>query len=64
LDALRENLAIVDLRTKLTDYSERVFNRITEMRAFHEVVGASWRISKGKHNKAALFADLGLPFKI
>jgi len=63
LDALRENLTIVDLRTKLTDPSERVFNRITEMCAFHEVIGASWRISKGAQNKAALFADLGLSLK-
>ena len=63
LDALRENLAIVDLRTKLTDSSERVFNRITEMCAFHEVTGASWRISKGQQNKTALYADLGLPLK-
>jgi len=64
LDTLRENLSIVDLRTKLTDPSERVFNRITEMCAFHEVIGASWRISKGMQNKAALLADLGLPLKI
>jgi len=63
LDALRENLAIIDLRTKLTDPSERVFNRITEMCAFHEVVGASWRISRGKQNKVALYADIGLPLK-
>ena len=63
LDALRENLAIVDLRTRLTDPSERVFNRITEMCVFHEIVGTSWRITKGAQNKAALFADLGLPLK-
>ena len=63
LDTLRENLAIVDLRSKLTDPSERVFNRITEMCTFHEVIGASWRISKGAQNKAALFADLGLSLK-
>lgn len=63
LDALRENLAIVDLRTRLTDPSERVFNRITEMCVFHEIVGVSWRITKGAQNKAALFAELGLPLK-
>jgi len=61
LDALRENLATVDLRTRLTDPSERIFSRITEMCAFHEIKGASWRISKGVQNKTALFAELGLP---
>jgi len=60
LDALRENLATVDLRTKTTDPSERVFSRITEICAFHEVVGASWRISKGVQNKTALLQELGL----
>jgi DNA replication protein DnaC len=58
LDALRENLATVDLRTGLRDSSERVFSRITEMCAFHEIKGASWRISKGVQNKAALLAEL------
>jgi len=61
LDALRENLATVDLRTKITDPSERVFSRITEMCAFHEVKGASWRISKGIQNKTTLLHELGLP---
>jgi len=60
LDALRENLATVDLRTRVTDPSERIFSRITEMCAFHEVKGASWRISKGVQNKAALLQELGL----
>jgi len=60
LDTLRENLATIDLRTRTTDPSERIFSRITEMCAFHEVRGASWRISKGTQNKAALFAELGL----
>jgi len=60
LDALRENLATVDMRTRTTDPSERVFSRITEMCAFHEVKGASWRISKGVRNKTALLQELGL----
>ena len=60
LDALRENLATVDLRTRATDPSERIFSRITEMCAFHEVKGASWRIPKGVQNKAALLQELGL----
>jgi len=63
LDALRGNLATIDLRTKTTDSSERIFSRITEMCAFHEVKGASWRISKGAQNKTALFAELGLTQK-
>jgi DNA replication protein DnaC len=63
LDALRENLATIDLRTRTTDPSERIFSRITEMCAFHEVKGASWRISKGAQNKAALFTELGLTQK-
>jgi len=60
LDALRENLATVDLRTRTIDTSERIFSRITEMCAFHEVKGASWRISKGMQNKTAMYAELGL----
>lgn len=60
LDALRANLATVDLRTKTTDPSERIFSRITEMCAFYEVKGASWRISRGVQNKAALLDELGL----
>jgi len=60
LDALRENLATIDLRTKLTDPSERVFSRITEMCAFHEVKGASWRIAKGARNKTELLNELGI----
>ncbi|MCL2274131.1 MAG: ATP-binding protein [Defluviitaleaceae bacterium] len=63
LDALRENLATIDLRTRITDPSERIFSRITEMCAFHEIKGASWRISKGTRNKAAMFAELGLTQK-
>jgi len=60
LDTLRENLATVDLKTKTTDPSERIFSRITEMCTFYEVVGASWRISKGAQNKTTLFKELGL----
>jgi len=60
LDALRENLATIDLKTRTTDPSERVFSRISEMCAFHEVRGSSWRISKGIQNKTALFTELGL----
>ena len=63
LDTLRENLATIDLRTRATDPSERIFSRITEMCAFHEVKGASWRISKGAKNKTALFVELGLTQK-
>ena len=63
LDALRENLATIDLKTRTTDPSERIFSRITEMCAFYEVKGASWRITKGAQNKAALFAELGLKQK-
>jgi len=63
LDTLRENLATIDLRTRTTDPSERIFSRITEMCSFHEVKGASWRISKGAKNKTALFAELGLTQK-
>jgi hypothetical protein len=36
---------------------------LKEMCVFHEVKGASWRISKGTKNKAALFTELGLPIK-
>jgi len=60
LDALRENLATVDMKSRIKDPSERIFSRITEMCAFHEVKGASWRISKGTQNKAALLSELGL----
>ena len=60
LDSLRENLATVDMRTRTTDPSERIFSRITEMCSFHEVIGASWRISKGARNKATMFKELGL----
>jgi len=60
LDALRENLATIDLKTRTTDPSERIFSRITEMCAFHEVKSASWRISKGAQNKIALLSELGI----
>jgi len=60
LDALRENLATIDLKSRTRDPSERIFSRITEMCAFHEVRGASWRISKGASNKSQLLKDLGL----
>lgn len=60
LDALRKNLATIDLRLGLTDPSERVFSRVTEMCTFHEIKGANWRISKGLQNKATLLATLGL----
>jgi len=60
LDALRENLATVDYKTRIRDPSERIFSRITEMCSFHEIKGASWRISKGTQNKVALLAELGL----
>jgi len=60
LDTLRENLATVDLKTRTTDPSERIFSRIAEMCAFYEVKGASWRISKGAENKTALLKELGL----
>jgi DNA replication protein DnaC len=63
LDALRENLATVDLKTKTRDPSERIFSRISEMCVFHEIKGASWRISKGTKNKTALLTELGLPLK-
>jgi DNA replication protein DnaC len=63
LDALRENLATVDLKAKVRDPSERVFSRITELCVFHEIKGASWRISKAVQNKAALLEELGLPLK-
>jgi DNA replication protein DnaC len=63
LDTLRENLATVDFKTRTRDPSERIFSRITEMCAFHEIKGASWRISKGAQNKAALLTELGLPLK-
>ena len=58
--SLRENLALVDARAGVRDPSERIFNRITEMCAFHEVKGQSWRIQKGEQNKAALYAELGI----
>jgi len=58
--ALRENLALVDIKTGTRDPSERIFNRITEMCVLHEVKGQSWRIQKGEQNKAALFAELGI----
>jgi len=60
LDALRENLATVDYKSRLRDPSERVFSRITEMCVFHEIKGASWRISKGANNKANLYGELGI----
>jgi DNA replication protein DnaC len=60
LDALRENFAIVDIKSCVKDPSERIFSRITEMCIFHEMKGASWRISKGAKNKAQFFSELGL----
>jgi len=63
LSELRENLATVDIKTRARDPSERIFSRISEMCAFYEVKGASWRISKGTQNKAALFNELGLSQK-
>jgi len=60
LDSLRENLATIDLKARTTDPSERIFSRITEMCTFHEIKGASWRISKSVKNKAALLTELGL----
>ena len=60
LDALRESLATIDLKARAKDPSERIFSRITEMCAFHEVKGASWRISKGSQNKAELLKELGI----
>jgi len=64
LDALRENLATVDLKSRLRDPSERIFSRITEMCAFHEMKSASWRISKGARNKAVLYSELGLSARL
>jgi DNA replication protein DnaC len=64
LDTLRENLATVDLKARVRDPSERIFSRITEMCAFHEIKGASWRISKGAQNRAALLTELGLSSNI
>jgi len=60
LDALRENLSTIDLKSRAKDPSERIFSRITEMCVFHEIKCASWRISKGKRNKMRLFGELGL----
>jgi len=60
LDALRENLATIDLKANARDPSERIFSRITEMCAFHEIKGSSRRIIKGSQNKSALLRDLGI----
>jgi len=59
LDNLRENLSIVDIKTRTKDTAERIFSRITEMCAFCEVKGASWRISKGAENKTQMLKELG-----
>ena len=63
LDALRENLATIDLKARTKDPSERIFSRITEMCVFHEIKGASWRISKSSQNKTALLTELGLQLR-
>jgi len=63
LDALRENLATIDCKTKTIDPSERIFSRITEMCAFYEVKRASWRIFKGAQNGDALLPELSLTAK-
>jgi len=59
-DELRLSLKIVDSKSGLTDPSNRIYNRIVEMCSFFEVTGSSWRVQKGKRNKAELYADLGM----
>jgi len=63
LEELRTYFTVVDIRTGEKDASERIFNRLCEMCAFHEVVGHSWRTQQGKRNKIALYADLGIPLQ-
>jgi len=60
IDEIRDNLSIVDSKTRLTDPSNRIYNRLVEMCTFFEVTGQSWRTQKGEQNKAALYAELGL----
>jgi len=60
IEELRENLVVIDARTGELDSSERIFSRIVEMCAFHEVAGKSWRIQKGEQNRDALYKELGL----
>ena len=60
IEELRENLIIIDIRTGELDSSERIFSRIVEMCAFHEITGKSWRIHKGEQNREALYKELGL----
>ena len=61
LEELRTYFTVVDARTGEKDASERIFNRLCEMCAFHEVAGHSWRTQQGKRNKKALYADLEIP---
>ena len=60
LDALRKNLAVMDIKTKQSDPSERIYNRIFEMCTFQEVTCGNWRIANGAQNKKDLFRELGI----
>ena len=60
IDALKDNLSIVDIRANHFDYSHRIYDRIIEMTAFQEVSGESWRTQKGEGNLSALGVILGL----
>ena len=60
IDELRDNLAIIDIRTKQFDQSDRIYDRIVEMTAFQEVAGESWRVQKGAENENALYKMLKL----
>ena len=60
INELKNNLAIVDIKKGLIDESDRIYNRIVEMCSFIRVKGDSWRIQKGKENKANMFNELGI----
>jgi len=59
IDEVRDNLSIIDSRTRHYDTSHRIYNRITEMCSFFGVKGESWRLQKGCENKDALLRELG-----
>jgi DNA replication protein DnaC len=60
IDALHENLRIIDRKSGGRDISDRIYNRVLEMCSFIKVKGESWRKQIGEKNKVALWRKLGL----
>ena len=60
IDALKDKLSVVDIRSNHYDHSHRIYDRIVEMTAFQEVTGDSWRTQKGERNISALHQILGI----